>query len=138
VPHSTAPPLAIGDVHRNDETFWWRMIMIYYWMCRSQWPRGVRHRSMAARLLRSWVRIPQGHGCLSVVCVMCCQVEVSATNWSLIQRSPTDCSVSLCVIKKRRVTRRPKLALGCRAREIIRILLNVFMNEIVLVFRTSR
>jgi hypothetical protein len=27
----------------------------------------------------------QGHGCLSVVCVVCCQVEVSATNWSFVQ-----------------------------------------------------
>jgi len=31
---------------------------------------------------------------------MCCQVEVSATSWSLAQRSPTDCDASLCVIKK--------------------------------------
>jgi len=29
--------------------------------------------------------------------VVCCQVEVSATSWSLVQRSPTDCGVS-CVI----------------------------------------
>ena len=28
--------------------------------CRSQWPRGLRRRSTAARLLRSWVRIPLG------------------------------------------------------------------------------
>ena len=28
------------------------------WDCRSQWPRGLRRRSSAARLLRSWVRIP--------------------------------------------------------------------------------
>ena len=26
----------------------------------SQWPRGLRHRSAAAHLLRSWVRIPPG------------------------------------------------------------------------------
>ena len=32
------------------------------------------------RLLRSWVRIPPGHECLSVVSVVCCQVEVSATS----------------------------------------------------------
>jgi hypothetical protein len=29
----------------------------------------------------------------------CCQVEVSATGRSLVQRSPTECDVSLCVIK---------------------------------------
>ena len=34
----------------------------------------------AAHLLRSWVRIPPGHGYLSVVSVVCCQVEVSATS----------------------------------------------------------
>ena len=28
----------------------------------------------------------------------CCQVEVSATSWSLVQRSPTDCAASLCMI----------------------------------------
>jgi len=35
---------------------------------------------------------------LSVVSVVCCQVEVSATSWSLVQRNPTDCSASLFVI----------------------------------------
>jgi hypothetical protein len=59
------------------------------------WPRGLRRRSTAARLLRSCVRIPLGH-----VCPLCCQVEVSATSWSLVQRIPTDCDASLCVIKK--------------------------------------
>ena len=46
--------------------------------CRSQWPRGLRHRSAAARLLSLWVRIPPG-AWMSVVSVVCCQVEVSAT-----------------------------------------------------------
>ena len=35
----------------------------------------------------------RGHGCLSVVSVVCCQIEVSATDRSLIQGSPTDCGV---------------------------------------------
>ena len=39
-----------------------------------------------------------GHGCLNVVSVVCCQVGVSATGRSLVQRSPTDCGASLCVI----------------------------------------
>ena len=38
--------------------------------------------------------------CLLWVC--CCPVEVSATSWSLVQRSPTDCGASLCVIQKPR------------------------------------
>ena len=42
------------------------------------------------------------HGCLSVVNVVCCQVEVSATGRSLVQRSPSGCGVSLCVIYKPR------------------------------------
>jgi len=40
----------------------------------------------------------RGHESLSVVSVACCQGEVSVTSWSLVQRSPTDCSVSLFVI----------------------------------------
>jgi len=32
-----------------------------------------------------------------VVSVVCYLVEVSATSWSLVQRSPTDCGASLCV-----------------------------------------
>jgi hypothetical protein len=36
-----------------------------------------------------------------LLCVLCCQVEVSATDRSLIQMSPTDCGAS-CVIKKPR------------------------------------
>jgi len=30
------------------------------WRCRFQWPRGLRHGSLAARLLGLWVRIPPG------------------------------------------------------------------------------
>jgi hypothetical protein len=46
---------------------------------RSQWPRSLRRGSATARLLGLWVRIPPGHGCLSVLSVVCCQLEVSAT-----------------------------------------------------------
>jgi len=56
---------------------------------RSQWPRGLRRRSVAARLLRMWVRTHRGHGCLSVVSVVCCHVGVSTTSRYLVQRSPT-------------------------------------------------
>jgi len=38
----------------------------------------------------------QGHGCLSLMNVVCCQVEVSATGRSLFQRSPTE-YVHVCV-----------------------------------------
>jgi hypothetical protein len=57
-----------------------------------------------------------GHGCLSVVSVVCCQVEVSATGWSLVRRSPTECGVSqMCVIVKPQKMRRPRPPRGCRA-----------------------
>ena len=39
--------------------------------CRSQWPRGLKHRSTAARLLTLWVRIPPGDGRLSGMRVVC-------------------------------------------------------------------
>jgi hypothetical protein len=78
---------------------------------RSHWPRGLRRKSTAARLLRSWIRIPPAVW-MFVVSVVCCQVEVSAKDWSLAQRSPTDCGASLCVIKKPRKTRRLKPATG--------------------------
>ena len=38
----------------------------------------------------------RGNGCLSLVSVVYCQVEVSAKGRSLIQRSPTECGVSGC------------------------------------------
>jgi hypothetical protein len=53
---------------------------------RSQLPR----RSVAARLFGLHIRIPP----LSLVSIVCCQVEVSATGWSLVQRSPAECGVS--------------------------------------------
>jgi hypothetical protein len=50
---------------------------------------------------------------MSVMSVLCCQVEVSATSWSLVQRSPTDCGASLCVwSRKTSRMRRPWPALG--------------------------
>ena len=64
----------------------------------------IRPRSQQAsgrRPLACWDRgfeSHRGHGYLSVVSVVCCQVEVSATSWSLVQRSPTDCAAWLCVI----------------------------------------
>jgi hypothetical protein len=54
----------------------------------------------------------RGHGCLSVVSVVRYQVEISAKDLSLVQRSPTDCGASLCVIKKPRKTRRLEPATG--------------------------
>jgi hypothetical protein len=50
----------------------------------------------------------QRHGCLSLVSVVCCQVEVSAKGWSLVQRSPTECGVSNSVWSWNLEMRRPR------------------------------
>jgi hypothetical protein len=42
---------------------------------------------------------PGGHECLFVVSVVCCQIEVSASGLSLVQRSPTDCGASLLLTR---------------------------------------
>jgi hypothetical protein len=57
---------------------------------------GLRCGFTSARFLRLWVRIQWAVGCLSLVSDVCCQVKVSATGRSLIQRNPTKCGVSDC------------------------------------------
>jgi hypothetical protein len=49
------------------------------------------------------------------VSVVCCQVEVSATSWSLVQRSPTECGVSKKCDREASKMRRPRSPRGCRA-----------------------
>ena len=54
---------------------------------------------MSLRLLTCWYcgfECLQGHGCLSLVSVVCCQVGVSALGLSLAQRSLTNFGVSEC------------------------------------------
>jgi hypothetical protein len=46
------------------------IVLVYYCRSRSQWPRGLRRRSAAARLLRSKVWIPPG--AWMFVCCVCC------------------------------------------------------------------
>jgi hypothetical protein len=48
-------------------------------------------------------------------CVVCCQVEVSATSWSLVQRSPTGCAGSNECDLQTSWMRRPWPPLGCSA-----------------------
>ena len=62
--------------------------------CRSRWLRGLRRGSAAARLLGLRVVIPYGHGCLSLMSVECCQVQLYVSGWSIVQRNPTECGVS--------------------------------------------
>ena len=52
-----------------------------YSINRSQWPCGL--------YCDGGFRSRRGHRCLSLVSVVCFQVEVTASGWSLVQRSPT-------------------------------------------------
>ena len=70
--------------------------------CRSQRPSGLRPGSTAASLLGLRVRIPL-EAWMSVSCECCLLLSRGhATGRSLVQRSPTDCDVLLCVIYKPR------------------------------------
>ena len=51
---------------------------------RSQWPRGLRRRSSASRLLRLWVRIPPG--AWMFVCFECCVLSGRGLCYGLITR----------------------------------------------------
>jgi hypothetical protein len=71
-----------------------------------------------------------GHGCLSVVSVECCQVEVFTTDWSLVQRSPTECGVSECD-REASIMRRPWPTRGSRATEKKKPFSGIFANGLV-------
>jgi len=57
----------------------------------------------------------RGHGCLSLVSAACCQVEVSASGWSLVQRNPIESGVSECD-RKSSIMRRTWPNGGCCSR----------------------
>ena len=79
---------------------------------RSQWPRGLRRRSAAARLLRSWVRIPLR--AWMFVCCECCVFSGRGLCDELITR-PEEFYRLWCVVVCNLETskmRRPWLALG--------------------------
>ena len=63
--------------------------------CRPQWPRGLRRRSAAARLLRSWVRIPPGAWIF--VCCDCCVLSGRGLCDELITR-PEESYRLWCVV----------------------------------------
>jgi len=86
------------DRHNSFIDFYYEYFKVKEGTSRSRQPHGLRHWSAAARLLGLWIRIPPGAWMSVCVSVVCCQVEASALGWSLIQRSPTDCAASLCVI----------------------------------------
>ena len=57
-------------------------------------PMAAQSEDVGLRPLACWdcgFEFHRGHGCISLVSVVCCQVEVSATGRSLVQRGPTGC-----------------------------------------------
>jgi hypothetical protein len=76
-------------------------LLIYRpFMCNTAGPIGRAVYGVGLRPLAYWdcgFESHWSHGCLFVVSVVCYQVEVSASGWSFVQRSPTDCGLSLCV-----------------------------------------
>ena len=59
-----------------------------------------------------WVHIPSGNECLSLVNVVCFQLEVSVLSQSLVRRSRTECAVFECNSKTSTVRRsRPTRAM---------------------------
>ena len=64
-------------------------------VCRSQWPHCLRRRSVAARLLRLWVRIPPG--AWMPVCCDCCVLSGRGLCDELITR-PEESYQLWCVI----------------------------------------
>ena len=65
------------------------------WQSRSQWPRRLRRRSVAARLLRLWVRIPPG--AWMFVCCDCCVLSGRGLCDELITR-PEESNRLSCVV----------------------------------------
>jgi len=84
--------------------------------CRSQWPRGLRRRSAAVRLLRLWIQIPPG-AWMSV----CCECRVLLGRGlcdELITRSEESyqlCCVVICNLETSWM-RRPWAAGGCNVK----------------------
>ena len=82
---------------------------------RSQEPRGLRRRSTASRLLRSWVRIPPG--AWMFVCCECCVLSSRGLCDGLITRPEESYRLWCIVVCDLEASnfRRPWSALGCSA-----------------------
>ena len=60
-----------GLKNKRIVAFDWNLYLVWTGERRSQWQRGLRRRSEATRLLRSWVRIPPGAWIF-----VCCECRV--------------------------------------------------------------
>ena len=89
-----------------------KFLLFMDYLCRSQWPRGLRHRFAAARLLRLWVRIPPREWMF--VCCACCVLSGRGLCDELITRPEESyrlCCVIVCDLGTSWI-RRPWTALG--------------------------
>ena len=98
-----------------------------YSICRSQWPRGLRRRFVAARLLSLWFRIrPAGR---MFVCSDFCVLSGRGLCDELIPRPEESyrlCCVVVCDLETSWM-RRPWLTGGCRAKKQKKNSLYLFM-----------
>ena len=90
---STFTAVRKSNLTRHGKMFQFMYVCTY--ICRSQWPRSLRRRSTAARLLRSWVRIPPGEW--TFVCCECCVLSGRGLCDELITR-PEESYRLWCVI----------------------------------------
>ena len=75
--------------------FYFILLYEYFAFIRCQWPRDIRRGSAVDRVLGLRVRIPP-RTWMSVMSVVCCQIEVSASGSSLVQSNSTECGVCEC------------------------------------------
>jgi hypothetical protein len=54
--------------------------------------------------------------CLSLVIIVCCQIEISATGRLFVQRSPSECGVSQCDLETSTI-RRSRPTRVCRVKK---------------------
>jgi len=105
--------ITITTVNVDSNLFRMRKLIV----SRSQWSRDLRRKSVAARLLRSWVRIPPG--AWMFVCSECCMLSGRGLCYELITR-PEESYRTLCDVVCDVETswmRRPWPTGGCRAED---------------------
>ena len=105
-----------GFTESTRRLFFFNIMSIKLYLCRSQWPRGLRRRSAAARLLRLWVPIPPGAWIF--VCCECCVLSGRGLCDELITR-PEESYRLWCVVVCDLETswkRRPWPTWGCYAK----------------------
>ena len=106
------------DVQTNSEcTHWYNQTYHYVYIMTNADPIGRAVWGVGLRPLAWWdygFESRRGHGWFSLVSDVCCQVEISLSGWSFVQRSSSECVVSDCD-GEAWTMRRPWPTGGCRA-----------------------